>query len=484
MFSNHPFTDASRVRAVIDDIDQETKVLVPNFDDIVRIANEQNNGEQASIEETVFRLLDQGSLEDPQKCTQILEKLIELRKRTDLVHHANFQFSYRRPFWERVWIVQEVILAKTLTIQVGEYSCDPESYLTGALLDVEPSKLKIDAVVLFGGPANLIRRETRIYDLVSRRAEWHERLSNGPPIKLYEVLIRFNEQKGSEPLDHIFGFLGLAESCVKPDYTLTPIELYTFVFIEGIRELLDVPVIRQELNAPWTFYHACISAFQFSASNLAMALISNKALSLRGIPWRIRFLVLAHGILASDPNLIRDANFQDTGHRKLEILKMVARTFYGIVCAFVSCAWLFLRIQYLSFRNNPVTGPGEDVRSYSEWTIFVENTAQLVRRGLPPRSALPLEDNDTGDKRAPESLPTFVKIAILVALKIIFYLIVKPVAKITGRKDDEILHKVLVTMIRFGLRALRLIIRPWLWLRRLWLTLHDRHIEGRGRHPA
>ena len=41
-----------------------------------------------------------------------LRELNDLRWTADIMPWYRFQFTYKRPYWERVWIVEEVILAK------------------------------------------------------------------------------------------------------------------------------------------------------------------------------------------------------------------------------------------------------------------------------------------------------------------------------------------------------------------------------------
>ena len=98
----------------------------------------------------------------------------------DLMNPAGFSFSYDRPFWRRVWIVQEIILAQHLTIQVGEYSLSPEDYLLGIVRSPLTSSWDANKSMRDVRPEG--RRTKPAKGLLLDREYWRTRVLHGPPI--------------------------------------------------------------------------------------------------------------------------------------------------------------------------------------------------------------------------------------------------------------------------------------------------------------
>jgi hypothetical protein len=118
-------------------------------------------------------------------------------------------------YWQRTWIVQEVVLGKRISICLGNVSVNGIDFynLCGALL---LSKLTLESLLMVPG-----------YRILHLRRIWISQPQNLTLMKL----MRFSELSScSDPKDRIYGMIGLASDCrngeVVPDYTKSLTEVY------------------------------------------------------------------------------------------------------------------------------------------------------------------------------------------------------------------------------------------------------------------
>lgn len=174
-----------------------------------------------------------------------------LRRMSDIIQ-VNFQWRkrYNRPkfhevqatiewceksYWSRVWIVQELILARNLTLMVGSESIPGESLISnmaevvrmvgppsvperGAkknrrLVDIDKEKQL---------PEDLRRRweNTLVFRLlIARRPRTRTRLESSPGgpsgKKLCDWIFRCRDSECMDPRDHVYGLLGVSEDVVE-----------------------------------------------------------------------------------------------------------------------------------------------------------------------------------------------------------------------------------------------------------------------------
>lgn len=301
--------------------------------------------------------------------------------------YVGWSASYVLPFWERLWIVQEVILARSLTLFIDEVRIEPKDYPMGKWLDMSPSVLNISYWPFLGAitGGHSLSREISVHDLITRREEWRSRLRYGPPIKLYEVLIRFCRHKTSNPLDHVFALLGLAESKVVPDYSIVPIELFAYVLVEGFCEIGLASDDRNELNARVMFYPACLSAFDFSASDATIAAIAERSMCACGASrWsRIAVLWSALYLQSLEIAMIKSVR-RSRADLIITTITDTLRILWMLIPAASTWGDLYLRLQWLRICNLDMTGPNGEMIEYDRWMAFVDDTYDLVKRGAPP----------------------------------------------------------------------------------------------------
>lgn len=139
------------------------------------------------------------------------------------------------PYWCRVWVVQEFVLGKSVSIWCGTFSAEAAAFdnLWGED-KVLPRVSKLAQDIL----------QTKAWPLFKHRREFWKRRSNTLAIdeslekddsiadfRLRDLLISFKNSKSSEIYDKVYGFLGIASDTMKaghpivPDYSKEAVEL-------------------------------------------------------------------------------------------------------------------------------------------------------------------------------------------------------------------------------------------------------------------
>lgn len=159
-------------------------------------------------------------------------------------------------FWTRCWIVQELALAQTLTLQLGDLSVSPEVYLllTYTMLPEEtpfPSAFSkrlippTHAHLMLEMPTmatqnyheeSMLLFSTKARRILQLRQTCQSTLPSGVRISLREAMEKTCEQRCTVPHDHIYSLLGISKTNVKVDYKTEMLLLYTYVLLECVRE--------------------------------------------------------------------------------------------------------------------------------------------------------------------------------------------------------------------------------------------------------
>lgn len=132
----------------------------------------------------------------------------------------------KRPWWHRLWVIQEVALSKFAVLQCGPISIPWESY--EYFLDVcELFMICRPTDALF----NSVYRVCYTSFIVSKM--WRH-VSTGKPtnmLHLFETMITMTTRETSDPRDRVYAFLGLAadnlEYRIVPNYSLSCAQVYT-----------------------------------------------------------------------------------------------------------------------------------------------------------------------------------------------------------------------------------------------------------------
>lgn len=118
----------------------------------------------------------------------------------------------RRPWFQRVWILQEVALAERAVI------CAGSSVISSRVFAVAPTLIHVK-------PDLHCQAVLDIMPGMSRRTSWWSQRRD-----LYTLLLRFQHSKASDPRDMIFALLGISSGGLEyrklqPDYTKTTEEV-------------------------------------------------------------------------------------------------------------------------------------------------------------------------------------------------------------------------------------------------------------------
>ena len=137
-----------------------------------------------------------------------------------------------RPWWSRVWVIQEAVVGKRVTFMVGDQTFEWES-MERSLDRIRKGKVLqgVGAVEMFGVVVNpeLYSAQDETYQLISRlRTRWHSGNFN---LSIYELLYDFRHLQCTNQRDRVFGCLGLATACgefpdIQPDYSSSTRDIY------------------------------------------------------------------------------------------------------------------------------------------------------------------------------------------------------------------------------------------------------------------
>lgn len=139
-----------------------------------------------------------------------------------------------RPWWTRVWIMQEAIVARKLTLMCGAETFGWE----GIERSVKRMRSLRGAVEVFDTVVNPeVSMLDETYRIITHfRDIWAKGKWN---VSIYQLLYEFRHLECTDPRDRIFGFLGLASTAtdfaIVPDYTAST----TDVFIKSARAIIS-----------------------------------------------------------------------------------------------------------------------------------------------------------------------------------------------------------------------------------------------------
>ncbi|KAL7621637.1 hypothetical protein AAE478_008964 [Parahypoxylon ruwenzoriense] len=186
-----------------------------------------------------------------------------------------FRYLSYRPYWSRVWIVQEVLLAPRMAVWCG-YFVFPLSLFAGvsSVTSLSPEvrfgedgrpRTVVDAISRSCSPAEkIITHRTRqvlrpVRDPLAqgvivgtleemtagltRRYAVAETYQSQVPDLIYEVVRKFGMLGCSDPRDKLYGFLGILKESsrakVNPDYTKNVSDAYRQALKIGLEEISD-----------------------------------------------------------------------------------------------------------------------------------------------------------------------------------------------------------------------------------------------------
>jgi hypothetical protein len=138
-----------------------------------------------------------------------------------------------KSYWNRVWVVQEFMLARTVDIWCGEFQADAASFesiwkdqsaVTGLIL-LSQRIASTPGGRLFKYRRDFNHKKKVRREVMGRRNSRTVRTT----LRLRDLLQDFASSQSSEVYDKIYGFLGIASNGrgdkIRPDYSKAPVEL-------------------------------------------------------------------------------------------------------------------------------------------------------------------------------------------------------------------------------------------------------------------
>ena len=158
----------------------------------------------------------------------LADALAERRSHLDLEYTKVFEEEIKQsPYWTRLWIVQEVCLARNVVFAYGDLLWNSEQVR--------------EAAAWGGSPAMKALVETR-----------ERRYTDAT--KLGYLIQRFGKQKCSDIRDRIYGLLGLSDSDIPVDYAATPLGVWLSVVCSIAKITLEKDewsILKTEDNLIW-----------------------------------------------------------------------------------------------------------------------------------------------------------------------------------------------------------------------------------------
>ncbi|KAL7957632.1 hypothetical protein V8C34DRAFT_285327, partial [Trichoderma compactum] len=145
-------------------------------------------------------------------------------------------------WWDRIWVVQEAVVAEKLTVRYGNVEISWELLVKVAtvLQDWESS--------FANHPSSIPTSDLKVFNLFSRvsnldhfRQNWKK--SQGTD--LLSLMRYFGHRKASDDRDRVYALLGLCNqaTAIRPDYRLDVMEVYMAPIIETIRNTKSLSVL-------------------------------------------------------------------------------------------------------------------------------------------------------------------------------------------------------------------------------------------------
>ncbi|KAG4432302.1 hypothetical protein IFR05_012209 [Cadophora sp. M221] len=151
-----------------------------------------------------------------------------------MMEHDSLELLCRRRYWTRLWIIQEVLLSKSVQVQCGSHSVPwtALSYLFDHL------KTYVHASYQFSITSSAPFRLSQAWSLTVKGG-----VGTSPP-PLADLVLLFKESQCEDPRDTVFGLIGLTDVCcrngVPADYSTTPENLCTTLLLHHIAFHLDL----------------------------------------------------------------------------------------------------------------------------------------------------------------------------------------------------------------------------------------------------
>ncbi|KAH8895997.1 hypothetical protein GQ53DRAFT_743913 [Thozetella sp. PMI_491] len=129
----------------------------------------------------------------------------------------------QRPYWKRIWIIQEAVLATRLYILCGTKSLSWDDLSLVCVQFGTPTKV-LESIFDEFPHLRRLHLTHELFPLTSIRAFRYSRDVNF--FSIFYVILMTSRAKATDPRDHIYGLLGIAKEFTAADYTRSVEDLY------------------------------------------------------------------------------------------------------------------------------------------------------------------------------------------------------------------------------------------------------------------
>ncbi|KAK5166149.1 uncharacterized protein LTR77_008410 [Saxophila tyrrhenica] len=306
-----------------------------------------------------------------------------------LLHAKRMQDTFARPsYWLQLWIVQEVVLARRLTLQCGSLVMPEQRILLDFSLFPGRKRTISEKDIVFPRVLPPSQQETeddrvaRVIDKVSkvlyRRHNMLGEDDDSAKEPIGRLLGTFHSNAFSVRHDAVFGLLGLGRSRLRPDYDMSVSDLFMFILVEFYLE--NVPNgmgVGDVMNPYWryplgslipNFIYALMAALDLAPDDAVVALLLTESSRLFWGEHRSRKLY--HDILA---RCYMENPSQWT------LIPSIARQYA------LARSWKILRdLRMYEAQNAMLPDPDgkSTARPYSEWKAKAIDQVESLRRAM------------------------------------------------------------------------------------------------------
>ncbi|CAG8949911.1 hypothetical protein HYFRA_00004241 [Hymenoscyphus fraxineus] len=172
------------------------------------------------------------------------------REFKDSVYHEDLFEELRKimncRWWKRIWVIQEVVVPKKITVVYGS-SVAPWEILVNAARWLSRNRISTTPFCFSNDNLTVLSYVSRIIlDIERMREIWN----NGKQTPLLSLLRRFRDRKASDDKDKVYALLGLANSktSIVPDYSLSVSEVFQNATLDIIKESGSLSILMGDLG--------------------------------------------------------------------------------------------------------------------------------------------------------------------------------------------------------------------------------------------
>lgn len=148
-------------------------------------------------------------------------------------------------WWDRIWVVQEAVIAKSITLRYGGVSAPWQMVAEAALTHFQRARPDHDSPVS-RDDIKVLNLLSRVQDIDNFRRVWGE---NDKP-SILSLLREFSNRKASDERDKVYALLGLCDqkTGIRPDYSFEVRETYMLATIDIILRGQSLSVLTGDLG--------------------------------------------------------------------------------------------------------------------------------------------------------------------------------------------------------------------------------------------